>query len=64
NVTLDGPQSLEALEFIKKMVPVSEEGPSAYEQNDMTTLFSDQKIEPSGPDSRSPKKSCSIAMAL
>jgi multiple sugar transport system substrate-binding protein len=44
NITLDSPQNLEALEFVKKLVPVSEEGPSAYEQNDMTTLFSDQKI--------------------
>ena len=44
NITLDSPENLAALEFYKKLVPVSEDGPSAYEQNDMTTLFSDQKV--------------------
>lgn len=44
NITLDSPENLAALEFIKSLVPVSEDGPSAYEQNDMTTLFSDGKV--------------------
>jgi multiple sugar transport system substrate-binding protein len=44
NITLDSPENLAALEFIKKLVDVSEDGPSAYEQNDMTTLFSDGKV--------------------
>jgi multiple sugar transport system substrate-binding protein len=43
-ITLDSPQNLQALEFVKKLVDVSEDGPSAYEQNDMTTLFSDGKV--------------------
>ena len=44
NITLDSPENLAALEFIKSLVPYSEDGPSAYEQNDMTTLFSDGKV--------------------
>jgi multiple sugar transport system substrate-binding protein len=44
NITLDSPENLAALEFIKSLVPYSEDGPSAYEQNDMTTLFSDAKV--------------------
>ena len=44
NITLDSPENLAALEFVKSLVPVSEDGPSAYEQNDMTTLFSDGKV--------------------
>ena len=44
NITLDSPENLAALEFIKSIVPYSEDGPSAYEQNDMTTLFSDGKV--------------------
>ncbi|MCX5495299.1 extracellular solute-binding protein [Kaistia dalseonensis] len=43
-ITLDSPQNLAALEFIKKLVPVSEEGPSAYDQDDMIKLFSDAKV--------------------
>ncbi len=44
NITLDSPQNLEALEFIKKLVPVSEDGPSAYDQDDMIKIFSDGKV--------------------
>ena len=44
NITLDSPENLAALEFVKSLVPYSEDGPSAYEQNDMTTLFSDGKV--------------------
>ncbi len=43
NIVLDSPQNLEALEFYKKLVDVSEEGPTAYEQNDMTQLFNDSR---------------------
>ncbi len=43
-ITLDSPQNLEALEFIKSLVPVSEDGPSAYDQDDMIKLFSDAKV--------------------
>jgi len=44
DITLDSPENLAALEFVKSLVPYSEDGPSAYEQNDMTTLFSDAKV--------------------
>ena len=43
-ITLDSPQNLEALEFIKSLVPYSEDGPSAYDQEDMIKLFSDAKV--------------------
>jgi len=43
-IVLDSPQNLEALEWVKKMVEVSEEGPTAYEQNELIALFNDQKI--------------------
>jgi multiple sugar transport system substrate-binding protein len=44
NVVIDSPQNLEALEFYKKLVDVSEEGPTAYEQNDLTQLFNDAQV--------------------
>lgn len=44
NVVLDSPQNLEALQFVKKLVGVSEEGPTAYEMNDMTQLFNDAQV--------------------
>ncbi|MEF2073031.1 ABC transporter substrate-binding protein [Consotaella aegiceratis] len=44
NITLDSPENLQALEFVKKMVPVSEEGPTAYEQNELIDLFNDSQI--------------------
>jgi multiple sugar transport system substrate-binding protein len=43
-ITLDSPQNLQALEFVKKLVPVSEDGPSAYDQDDMIKIFSDAKV--------------------
>ncbi len=43
-ITLDSPQNLQALEFVKKLVAVSEDGPSAYDQDDMIKLFSDGKV--------------------
>ncbi len=44
NIVLDSPQNLEALEWYKKMVDVSEEGPTAYEQDELTPLFNDGKV--------------------
>lgn len=44
NITLDSPQNLEALEFYKKLVDVAEEGPTAYEQNEITQLFNDSQV--------------------
>lgn len=44
NITLDSPQNQEAIEFYKKLVPVSEDGPSAYDQDDMIKIFSDAKV--------------------
>ncbi len=44
NITLDSPENLAALEFIKSLVPVSEDGPSAYDQDDMIKIFSDGKV--------------------
>jgi len=43
-ITLDSPENLAALEFYKKLVPVSEDGPSAYDQDDMIKIFSDGKV--------------------
>jgi multiple sugar transport system substrate-binding protein len=44
NITLDSPENLAALTFVKSLVPVSEDGPSAYDQDDMIKIFSDQKV--------------------
>ncbi len=44
NITLDSPEVLQALEAVKNMVPVSEEGPTAYEQNELIDLFNDGQI--------------------
>ena len=44
NVVIDSPENLQALEFYKKLVDVSEEGPTAYEQNDLTQLFNDAQV--------------------
>ncbi len=43
NIVLDSPQNLEALEFYKKLVDVAQEGPTAYEMNDMTQLFNGEQ---------------------
>lgn len=43
-IVLDSPENLEALTWYGKMVDVAEEGPTAYEQDDLTALFNDQKI--------------------
>ena len=44
NITLDSPENLAALTFYKSLVPVSEDGPSAYDQDDMIKIFSDGKV--------------------
>ena len=44
NITLDSPENLAALTFVKSLVPVSEDGPSAYDQDDMIKIFSDAKV--------------------
>ncbi|MET3927066.1 extracellular solute-binding protein [Devosia sp. 2618] len=44
NITLDSPQNLEALTALKDIVPYSEEGPTAYEQNEVRAMFLDGTI--------------------
>ncbi|NDV53776.1 ABC transporter substrate-binding protein [Salipiger sp. PrR003] len=41
NIVLDSPQNLAALEAYKALVPYSEEGPTAYEQNEVRAIFLD-----------------------
>lgn len=41
NITLDSPEVLAALEGYGAMVPWSEEGPTAYEQNEVRAIFLD-----------------------
>lgn len=43
-IVLDSPQNLEALKTIKALVPYSEEGPTAYEQNEVRAIFLDGKV--------------------
>lgn len=43
-IVLDSPQNLEALAWYGKMVDVAQEGPTAYEQDDLTALFNDRKV--------------------
>ena len=44
NIVLDSKQNLEALTAIKDIVPYSEEGPTAYEQNEVRAIFLDGKL--------------------
>jgi multiple sugar transport system substrate-binding protein len=44
NITLDSPQNLAALTALKSMVPYAEEGPTAYEQNEVRAIFLDGKL--------------------
>ncbi|WP_435168932.1 extracellular solute-binding protein [Falsirhodobacter sp. 1013] len=44
NITLDSPEVLAALEGYAAMVPYSEEGPTAYEQNEVRAIFLDGKV--------------------
>ena len=43
-VVLDNPQILAALTTVKDLVPASEEGPTAYEQNEVRAIFLDGKV--------------------
>jgi multiple sugar transport system substrate-binding protein len=43
-ITLDSPENLEALTAYSKMVPYSEDGPTAYEQNEVRAIFLDGKV--------------------
>jgi multiple sugar transport system substrate-binding protein len=44
NITLDSPQNLAALTALKDIVPYAEEGPTAYEQNEVRAIFLDGKL--------------------
>ncbi|WP_062209458.1 extracellular solute-binding protein [Aureimonas sp. AU12] len=44
NITLDSPQVLAALQAVKDITPYSEEGPTAYEQNEVRAIFLDGKL--------------------
>lgn len=44
NIVMDSPEVLAALEGYKAMVPWSEEGPTAYEQNEVRAIFLDGKV--------------------
>ena len=44
NIVLDSPQNLAALEAYKALVPYSEEGPTAYEQNEVRAIFLDSGV--------------------
>jgi multiple sugar transport system substrate-binding protein len=43
-ITLDSPEVLEALTALGAMVPYAEDGPTAYEQNEVRAIFLDGKI--------------------
>ena len=44
NITLDSPQNLAALTALRDIVPFAEEGPTAYEQNEVRAIFLDGKL--------------------
>ncbi len=44
NITLDSPQKLAALTASRTSSPYSEEGPTAYEQNEVRAIFLDGKV--------------------
>lgn len=44
NITLNSPQVLAALEALDEITPYSEEGPTAYEQNEVRAIFLDGKL--------------------
>jgi multiple sugar transport system substrate-binding protein len=43
-ITLDSPENLAALTALKDIVPYAEEGPTAYEQNEVRAIFLDGKL--------------------
>jgi len=44
NITLDSPENLEALTALKEITQYAEEGPTAYEQNEVRAIFLDGKL--------------------
>lgn len=44
NIVMDSPQVLAALQALKDITPYSEEGPTAYEQNEVRAIFLDGKV--------------------
>jgi len=44
NIKLDSPEVLAALQAYKDITPYSEEGPTAYEQNEVRAIFLDGKV--------------------
>lgn len=44
NIVMDSPQVLAALQAYKDIVPYSEEGPTAYEQNEVRAIWLDGKV--------------------
>lgn len=44
NITLNSPQVLAALEAVRDITPYSEEGPTAYEQNEVRAIFLDGQL--------------------
>jgi multiple sugar transport system substrate-binding protein len=44
NITLDSPQNLAALTALKEITAYAEEGPTAYEQNEVRAIFLDGKL--------------------
>ncbi|KKC38150.1 ABC transporter substrate-binding protein [Devosia epidermidihirudinis] len=44
NITLDSPQNLAALTALKDITAYAEEGPTAYEQNEVRAIFLDGKL--------------------
>ncbi len=44
NITLDSPQNLAALTALRDITAFAEEGPTAYEQNEVRAIFLDKKL--------------------
>jgi multiple sugar transport system substrate-binding protein len=44
NITLDSPETLEALTALKEITAYAEEGPTSYEQNEVRAIFLDGKL--------------------
>ena len=43
-ITLNSPQTIEALEFYGKLASVAQEGPTAFERSQVKDLFNDEKV--------------------
>ena len=43
-ITLNSPQTVEALEFYGKLASVAQEGPTAFERSQVKDLFNDEKV--------------------